>query len=189
MGLVQTCNPYCTTTLIDYTSENCQPAPIGGGIDKIVWAECDIADSITDLTSQAEWQAAITADQVKVAGFMLAEIPAPSPTSEDIASCLAPVAVRKTRTMNITDNNTYDGAALRDLTAFYNGINADLANGAFGYIDCNGYFYGWIYGAVSDINRIHELKNDTGKTNWQGTIVWETLTELTPVLWPTGLSY
>lgn len=177
------CNAYCVGSIPAYTNPACQPALRAGGAPKVIFADCDIEDYITDLTDATMWQDAIDAGQVVIVQNVLGDLAAPSDTTALISSALLEVVTQRQWTLNVQDYNVEQTTT----AAFWDDILQNSANRKFAFVDGAGKVHAW----ADDVTSSVALQIPNDKRNSQffgGAINWLSLTHLPTATFPTTLS-
>lgn len=172
---VSTCAPNLPTS---YTG-GCGINTRSGGIKRIWLIKCDYA--FTDIGSDAEWTQAQTDGNAVGSGLIMGQKGKGSFTKKRIASCMPEGIVGSEKSITFQDYSTdYDGCAGSSYQ-FWNTILTDSANYKIAYETCDGHVYGEINDFVLEIDEVIE-DNNTGSTYLDGTILWNNVEMLCPVL-------
>lgn len=154
-----------------------------GGIKALAFIVCDY--TFTDIEDAAEWATAITAGNVVLTKELMGELPRASPNKKRVSSCSAERTIGYTRTVAFVDYNTdpnWNGATPTVLdTTFWNTLLANPNKYKFGYYTCDGTFYGPVNDFTIDVSNVIPPDN-TDVQRWEGTIEFNSLTNLAPVL-------
>ena len=173
------CNSTCAPDLPVAYAGGCGIVTRPGGIQKLAFVKCDY--TFTDITSRAEWQAAITAGDVVLSGLILGQKPKGSFTKKRIASCQPEGVVGAEKTLTFQDYNTdtiTPGGGCKAYE-FWNTILAEPSSYQFAYWTCDGYLYGLISDFQIEIDEVIE-DNSTGSIYFDGTISWNSVQMLCP---------
>lgn len=161
------------------TGSNCKITLRKGGIQKLVFASCDI--TFTDITDLLEWDAFITANKIHSTGKILGSKPKGSVTKKKVASCVPEIVTGGEKSLNFSDFNA-DNVLFTDYD-FYNGLLDLQGSLVVGYTTCDDEFYGWIENAVLDVDDTRE-EDVKGNTFFEGVITWEAIKMIKPVKIP-----
>jgi hypothetical protein len=175
------CPSACAPSLPTNYSGGCGIVTRPGGIKKFVMIKCDY--EFTDITDLEEWAAAVTSGDVVASGLVLAQKPKGSFTKKRITSCEPEAVVGGEKTITFQDYNTdtvTEGGAGILHYDFWNTIISQTQNYRFGFITCDGYFYGPIDNLQIEIDEVIE-DNDNGNTFFDGTISWNSVVMNAPV--------
>jgi len=175
------CDSGCAIPLPLPYSNACGVITKPGGINRIGFIACDY--DFTDITDQAEWDAAIAAGDAVWSGLLYASKPKPSFTKKRVNSCSQERMVGSQKTLTFQDYN--DGTVHdADDCAEYDFWNTILSNPdayRMVFITCDGY----LYGPVDDFTiEVGEVIDDTKEGNRyiDGTLYWGEIDMECPVL-------
>jgi len=164
--------------------EPCVPELAPGGINRIVFAACDV--KFNDITDPAEWCYFVKKGKITMTGDVLGKKDKGTFTSKMVDSCSPQRPVGKTNTLTFTDFYL-DVINFTDYT-FYNRIRNEYKNYKFGYIKCDGSFTGFIDKFSIELDDVIE-DSSTGSTFWDGTITWNGFDSIVPVIIPNLVNY
>lgn len=161
------CPSTCAPALPESITGGCGITVRNGGISKFAFVKCDY--TFTDITSRAEWEAAVDNGDVVFSGLLLAQKPKGSFTKKRISSCAPEQLVGKENQVTFQDYNS-DPADCKDIT-FWNTIVNASSSYQWGYYTCDGYFYGLVDEFSIEVDQVIE-DNTTGNIFFDGTISW-----------------
>lgn len=161
------CPSICAPALPTSITGGCGITPRSGGISKFAFIKCDY--QFTDLSSRAEWEAAVASGDVVFSGLLLAQKPKGSFTKKRISSCSPEQLVGKENQVTFQDYNS-DPEDCKDVD-FWNTIVQNSSSYQWGYYTCDGYFYGVVDEFSIEVDHVIE-DNSTGNIFFDGTISW-----------------
>lgn len=179
------CAAECAPELLTFPDAACGSAPRPGGIKRFIFVKCDV--TFADITDLAEWATKIAAGDVRASGDILGSKPKGSFTQKRLSSCAPEQVVGKVSTINFIDNNadpnshpTVDSYA--DYL-FWNSIQENYRALDFGYITCDGLFYGLIPSKTWTL-QIDDTRPDNSddNANFDGSISYSGIPMYVPVL-------
>lgn len=173
------CDSGCANALPYAYSNGCGVVTKPGGINRIAFLQCDF--EFTDITDQAEWDAAIAAGDAVVSGILLGSKPKGSFTKKRVNSCSPERVVGGEKTVTFQDYN--DGTVHdADDCAEYEFWNTILLNPATYraiLFTCDGYAYGPIDDFVLEVDEVID-ETDTGNRYFDGSIMWNQIDMICP---------
>lgn len=168
----------CGATPVQWSTV-CPVAHRKGGIPYIVALNCEYSPTDAELESPAYWcslLAIIPAPVVSISPVLLGEKPDSTFTEEQQSSCSPPEITGQTNkiTFSTTElDNTVTGLRttwFKDYN-YWLDLNANYRRYKFGYIDCEGYFYGFL----TDVSfKAWTVKPQlaTSREMWKGEMSW-----------------
>ncbi|MGL5130966.1 MAG: hypothetical protein ACRC78_00490, partial [Planktothrix sp.] len=160
------CNPLCNI-LPAQLRNKCEVSIRKGGISGLVFKECGVR--FNDITDPAEWCKMVKLGLVVGTGRLTGSKAKSSPTKKRTQSCSPETTIGET--FNITfmsyeaDNENFEDFK------YWNRIKEFANRFDFGYITCDGLFYGF-YPFGIDVDNVIEDSSD-GTSHWEGNITWQ----------------
>ena len=158
-------NDFLVPTYLDGCDDDVQP----GGIAGWVAMRCD--ESFLDITDEAEWDAKIAAGEVfgRYDGTLIrGSLPVPDRTDVDVSACGVSKTISKTYTASIIDSAHEPTLTKYDL---YDYVDKKSSLWLWGFITCDGYFYGFYPRATAKVDENIPETNSEVK-DFQMTISW-----------------
>jgi hypothetical protein len=165
------CDSGCAVALPCPYGNACGVEPKPGGINRIGFIACDY--EFTDITDQAEWDAAILAGDAVFSGLLMGAKPKGTFTKKKVNSCSPERVVGGEKSITFQDYNSDAAGGTLEYT-FWNTILANPAAYRLVYITCDGY----LYGPIDDFTiEVDEVIDDDNKGNryMDGTILWNSI--------------
>ena len=175
------CDSGCVIPLPPPYSNGCGVVIKPGGINRIGFIKCDY--DFTDITDQAEWDAAIAAGDAVWSGLLVAQKPKGSFSKKRINSCSPEQVVGGEKSITFQDygaGTVHDADGCAEYT-FWNTILANPDAYRLVFITCDGYLYGPVDSFVIEPDEIIEDSNQ-GTRYIDGTIMWNDIDMLCPEL-------
>ena len=173
------CDSGCAVALPYPYSNACGVVTKPGGINRIGFIACDY--EFSDITSQAEWDAAIAAGDAVWSGLLMASKPKGSFTKKRVNSCSPERVVGGEKTLTFQDYNdgtVHDADDCAEYT-FWNTILANPAAYRLVFITCDGYLYGPIDDFVIEVDEVIDDNNQDNRY-MDGTLFWNDIDMLCP---------
>ena len=173
------CDSACNVALPYPYSNACGVVTKPGGINRIVFMQCDF--DFTDITSDGEWNAAIAAGEVVASGMLLGSKPKGTFTKKRVNSCSPERVIGGEKTvvfMDYNDGTVHDADDCAEYE-FWNAILANPASFRALLITCDGYIYGPIDNFVLEVDEIIDETN-TGNRFFDGSIGWNQIDMICP---------
>ncbi len=174
------CDSGCTVALPLPYSNACGVVTKPGGINRIAFLQCDF--EFTDITDQAEWDAAIAAGDAVVSGLLLGSKPKGTFTKKRVNSCSPERVIGGEKTvvfMDYNDGTVHDADDCAEYK-FWNTILDNPAAYRALLFTCDGYLYGPIDDFTLEVDEIIDETN-TGNRFFDGSILWNQLDMICPV--------
>jgi hypothetical protein len=169
------CSSNCAQNPQAVAGGGCRLQTRPGGIDRLVFARCDI--TFTAISSLEEWQTKIAAGNIVFSGQVLGQKPKGTVTKKKIASCRPEMVTGVTRQLQFKDANA-DNSGFTDYD-FWNDkdVNQDIF--VVGYLTCDELFYGFFpYAMEIDDTR---PENSDEEFAWDGIVQYNSRTATKPV--------
>jgi hypothetical protein len=166
------CDSGCTEALPFPYSNACGVVTRPGGINRIAFLQCDF--EFTDITDQAEWDAAIAAGEAVVSGLLLGAKPKGSFTKKRVNSCSPERVTGGEKTVTFQDFNTSMVHGDCSIYDFYNTFLENPAAYRLVYFTCDGYAYGPIDDFTLEVDDPIDDTN-TGNAYFDGSLLWNSL--------------
>lgn len=155
---------------------SCQTKTRSGGVSRLIFADCAL--KFTDITDPAEWCRYVVGGRITVSNPVTGDVPKPSFQKRRISSCGSETVTGIERTLNFKDLLA-DELAYTDYD-FWNTILLNSSAYQFGYLTCDGKFYGFVENMSIEVSNVRE-ETDTGVTMWEGSLMWTRFDELKPI--------
>ncbi len=172
------CDSGCTVTLPFPYSNACGVNALPGGINRIGFTQCDF--EFTDITDQAEWDAAIAAGDAVVSGILLGSKPKGTFTKKRVSSCAPERVIGGEKSIVFTDSNRSEVHGKCSIYTFWNTILANPAAFRVIFFTCDGYAYGPIDNFTLEVDDPIEDTSE-GIRFIDGSIMWSSLEMICPV--------
>ena len=178
------CSPSCAVLPPRPAGEGCGKTLRPGGIARLIFAACNV--SFTNILDPAEWCQLVGEGKIVVSGEVVGQKAKGNFTKKRTSSCSPETVTGIERAVTFMDY----GGDLENSTDFdfYNGIQRNPSLYKFGYLTCDGYFYGFIDQFSTEIDVVTEDSN-LGSTMWDGTISWQGYDMVKPVYIPNLINY
>lgn len=170
------CSSNCAQNPTAITGSACRLTTRGAGIDRFVFAPCNVSFSL--ITDLAEWETKVNAGEIVFSGQVLGQKPKGTATKKKLASCVPERVTNVTRQLQFTDANA-DNDAFTDYD-FWNDKFENQDAFVFGYLTCEEYFYGFFNRWSLEVDDTRE-PNSEDEFKWDGTIQYLDLTAKKPV--------
>lgn len=173
------CDSGCSVSLPYPYSNGCGVVTKPGGITRIGFIKCDY--DFTDITDQAEWDAAIAAGDAVWSGLLMGSKPKGSFTKKRIHSCAPEQVVGGEKQLTFQDYNdgtVHDATDCAEYT-FWNTILANPAAYRLVFMTCDGYLYGPIDDFVLEVDEVID-DNNQGNRFMDGTLFWNDIDMVCP---------
>lgn len=141
-----------------YLTDPCASVVYPGGIAGWVAKKCTY--DFVDILDQAEWEAAILAGDVKGrfnGSRILGEMPAPDFATKVRGACGQEEVTRQSRTVPLQDAENDATFTSHDLYDFMSQFGSKFD---FGFVTCDGRFYGFFSGSVRAWETIPQTNDD-----------------------------
>lgn len=172
------CSSACAITMPP-TVNQCFVDTRPGGISRLVFAACDVV--ITDYTDQNQWCPYITAGKIVMTQKLLGEKPKGSASRKRLDSCSPEKTTGFSRSVTFQDHNA-DDTNFVDFD-FWNAIQVDSEKYQFGFLTCDGLFFGFFPDFTTEIDPV--IPNNKNEPSfWDGTIMWDGIRIEKPVALP-----
>lgn len=172
----------CDPTEFDYPEfdSGCADAVEEGGIAGWVAIRCNV--SFTSIADESEWDAKIAAKEIVGiydSEFIRGSIPIPDRNEVTVGACGTPKTISKEYELSFIDSGYNASKTKYDIYNFMD-QKGELYN--FGYLDCQGNFYGF-YG--NSTFKVDENVPETNSENkeFQGSITFKTGLGLNKPVW------
>lgn len=175
------CNPSCTVNVPCPLNVGCSIETRAGGIKRFAIVSCGY--EFQDITSVAEWTAAVASGDVAISGVVLGQKPKGTFTKKRISSCSPEAITGAEKQITFQDYNVGNNYAQNAHCAAYTFWNTILSNPEsyqFGYITCDNLFYGLVTDFQIEIDEVIEDTN-LGSTYFDGTILWNDIQMICPI--------
>lgn len=147
--------------------DECESTIRSGGISHFIFAKCDL--KFKDITNPAEWCEYVRNGDIVISNTIAAQKPKGNFTTKLIDSCSPEDTVGIERTITFYDYNS-DEKTSTDFD-FWQTVQKRAKTLKFGYVTCDGNFYGFIRPFSLELGYvIEETKTDC--SFWDGTISW-----------------
>jgi hypothetical protein len=170
------CQTICAKRPPRSSYTQCQSKTRPGGVSRLIFADCALR--FTDLENPSEWCKYVMGGRIGVSNPVTGDVPKPSFQKRRISSCGAETVTGVERTLNFKDLLA-DEINFSDYD-FWNTIQSNISAYQFGYLTCDGKFYGFIDNVSIEVGNVHE-ETDTGVTMWDGSIMWTKFEEIKPI--------
>lgn len=155
----------------------CNPSQRPGGISYIIFADCSLV--FNDINDPAEWCKYVTEGRIVSTLKVMGDKPKGSATKKKTNSCEPETVTGYENTLNFKDYNA-DDVDFTDID-FYNTLKTRSSKFQFGFMSCDGLFYGFINSFSIDIDQVIE-DDSKGSSYIDGIISWNSFTMLKPTL-------
>lgn len=169
------CSVNCSILPPRPIKEGCGLTVRSGGISRLVFASCNI--QFIDVTDLSEWCTLVNEGKIIVTSPIIGQKPKGSSTKKRLSSCQSESVIGFERTITFQDYNSDNLYADFD---FYNDILENSALYKFGWITCDGLFFGLIDEFTIEVDQIIEDTN-LGSTYWDGIISWTGFNMSSPI--------
>lgn len=166
------CFPNCFPTLPRSVSERCSTERRVGGIQRLVFALCTLDTANVDQWSSLDWCNYYRTGQIVITPKLLANKPESSYQKRKLSSCSAETVIGITHKIEFEDNS-FDAESHLD-NSFWQNIAKNPQNYPFGYIDCGGYFTGFMNPVGMEVSHVIPDTNNES-AYWKGAIEFNSL--------------
>lgn len=149
-----------------------------GGIQRLVFTLCTLDTSNIANWSTVEWCNYIRTGQIVITPKLLANKPESSYQKRKLSSCSAETVIGITHKIEFEDNN-FDAESHLD-NSFWQEIAKNPQNYPFGYIDCGGYFTGFMNPVGMEVSHVIPDTNNES-AYWKGAIEFNSLELPAPI--------
>lgn len=173
MGL---CSSNCAQNPVAVAGGGCRLQTRTAGVDRFVFARCDI--DFTSITDISEWTTKAAAGEVVFSGQVLGQKPKGTFTKKKLASCRPEIVTGVTRQLTFTDSNA-DNDAFTDYD-FWNDKQENQDILIVGYLTCEELFYGFFTDWSLEVDDTR-AEDSNEEFRWDGTILYNELTATKPI--------
>lgn len=170
------CSSNCAANPVGLGGSGCDITTRTAGIDRLVWARCDI--EFTLITDLSEWETKMGDGEIVFSGPVLGQKTKGTFTKKKLASCYPERVTGVTRNIAWKDANA-DNTDFTDYD-FYNDKQANQGKLVFGYLTCEELFYGFFSRWSIEVDDVR-VENSDEEFNWDGVVQYLDLTAKKPV--------
>lgn len=163
--------------------EGCGLKTRSGGISRLVFAACNL--EFNDINDTAEWCQYVAEGRIVMSSPVVGQKPKGTATKKRLSSCQSESVIGFERTVTFIDNAA-DNDEFRDFD-FYNVLSENPSLYKFGFITCEGFFYGFVDDFTIEVDHVIE-DNNLGNSFWDGIISWTGFKMLKPINIPNLVS-
>ncbi|MGL5131052.1 MAG: hypothetical protein ACRC78_00920, partial [Planktothrix sp.] len=149
-----------------------------GGISRLVFAPCWL--NFKNINDPAEWCDFVSRGIIVASGELVGSKPKSSPVKKKISACRSETTIGEDFTLNFTDH-TADNIDFSDFD-FWNTIKQQTESLIFGFVTCEGLFYGFTKFGI-EVDQVIEDSNN-GTSFWEGIMAWQGNQTIEPITVP-----
>ena len=166
------CDSGCAVETPFAYSNACGVNPLPAGINRVAFLACDF--EFTDITDQAEWDAAIAARDAVVSGELIGSKPKGTFTKKMVSSCSPERVTGGEKSFVFQDFNQSEVHGDCSIYTFWNTILANPKAYRLVFFTCDGYLYGPIDDFTLEVDDVIPETNKDSKF-MDGSILWNSL--------------